>query len=164
MAHVDKRKRTITIDLLVAGPHGSGKSAVISYLCDVAEQNTGTRPRQRGKEERVCVPMGSVRGFELNVEFFTSDEAASADGVYFVADSRLESAAANVKSLAKLEPGPRVFLYNKCDLPDAQLISEAELREALNPNGAPDFRGVATTGPGVSHLAMQLINQVLKRL
>ncbi|MBM4776694.1 MAG: GTPase domain-containing protein [Archangiaceae bacterium] len=164
MAQVDKRRRTITIELLVAGPRSSGKSAVISYLCDVAEQNTGTRPQRRGKAERVRVPMGAVRGFELNVDFFTSDDAASADGVYFVADSRLTCAAANAKALAQLQPGPRVFLYNKSDLPDAQLSSEAELRAALNPNGAPDFRGVAATGPGVSRLAMQLIDLVLKQL
>lgn len=164
MANVDKRKRTITIELLVAGPSGSGKSAVISYLCDVAERNNGTRPRKRGADERVRVPMGSVRGFELNVEFFTSEEAAPADGVYFVADSRRQRAAENVKALATLEPGPIVLLYNKSDLPDAELLSEADMRAALNPNNAPDFRGVATTGPGVSHLAMQLINLVLRRL
>ncbi len=167
MATVDKRKRTITIELLVWGAPQSGKSAVISYLCDVAEQNTGTRPRQRGKAERVRVPMGPVRGFELNVEFFTSDDpAAPADGVYFVADSRLECAAANVKAREALGPTsrPMVFLYNKNDLPDGELCAEAELSAALNSQGAPDFRGVATTGPGVSHLATQLINQVLKQL
>lgn len=175
MARVDKPKRTITVQLLVWGAQGSGKSAVIAYLGDVAAQNTGTRPARRGSEERLRVPMGSVRGFELNAEFFTSDADVksvleTADGVYFVADSRSGSAAANAQALSKLEQGfgaeppPMVMLYNKADLPDDQLCSETELRETLNARRVPDFRGVATTGPGVSHLAMQLINHVLKRL
>jgi len=81
-----------------------------------------------------------------------------ADGLVFVADSRSECGAANLGSLEQLRRSllsqavnagdlPFVYLYNKRDLPDCAPVSQ--MKAALNPEGRPDFEGVATTGQGV---------------
>ena len=49
---------------------------------------------------------------------------------------------------AQLERLPRVFQWNKRDLPVALPIES--LRAALNPGGAPEFEAVACEGRGVS--------------
>src|SRR5215831_18349841 len=78
-----------------------------------------------------------------------------ADGVVFVADSHPARETSNRESLADLEQHlvtlglderrrralPRVFQYNKRDLPAA--LPVARLRSALNPEGAPEFEAVA---------------------
>ncbi len=91
------------------------------------------------------------------------------DGVAFVADSaegRLED---NVASLRDLKEGlaawgleyDRVsvaFLYNKRDLRDCAPV--ARLRELINPEGRPEFEGVAREGTGV----MEVLEGVCDRL
>ena len=81
-----------------------------------------------------------------------------ADGLVFVADSRGECGEANVEALGQLRRSlasqgvdvgrlPFVYLYNKRDLPGCAALPR--MKAALNPEGRPDFEGVATTGQGV---------------
>jgi signal recognition particle receptor subunit beta len=98
------------------------------------------------------------------------------DAVVFVADSHPARERANAESLADLranlvsmgmEPGeiarlPRVFQYNKRDLPVALPLER--LRAAINPGGAPEFEAVASQGRGVSETLKAACKLVLARL
>ena len=99
-----------------------------------------------------------------------------ADGLVFVADSHPAREQANVDSLhdlathlrsmaltpSQLERIPRVFQWNKRDLPEALPVER--LRAALNPRGAPEFEAVASEGRGVSETLRTICKAVLARL
>jgi mutual gliding-motility protein MglA len=99
-----------------------------------------------------------------------------ADGLVFVADSHPAREQANVDSLAdlathlqslaltpaQLERLPRVFQWNKRDLPAALPVER--LRARLNPLGAPEFEAVASQGRGVNETLKTMCKAVLARL
>jgi len=62
-------------------------------------------------------------------------------------------------SLDKL---PYVIQYNKRDMPAVAPMDE--LRTVLNPQGVPDFEGVASTGIGVFETLKQVAKLVLTEL
>jgi signal recognition particle receptor subunit beta len=84
------------------------------------------------------------------------------DGFVFVADSHPSREQSNRESLLDLDEHlaamgitpeerrrmPRVFQYNKRDLPAAMPVER--MRALLNPGGAQDFEAVANEGKGVS--------------
>jgi hypothetical protein len=179
MATLDPERRTIAVNIVVWGPPGSGKSAVLAYLAAVCLKNTGAVPESRGTDEHHRFPMPGPKGFRIDADFVAvSDDASkrrlleSADGVYFVADSqpsRLEANTASLQELTALLGNkklgidlPAVFLFNKTDLEGA--APEATMRAQLNPGGSADFEGNALHGPGVSFLAMELVRTSLKAL
>jgi signal recognition particle receptor subunit beta len=98
------------------------------------------------------------------------------DGLVFVADSHPAREQANRESLQDLATNlvtvglapeqlrrlPRVFQYNKRDLPAALPLER--LRAALNPTGAPDVEAVASDGRGVSETLRSICKAVLARL
>jgi hypothetical protein len=98
------------------------------------------------------------------------------DGLVFVADSHPAREQANRESLADLadhlvamaftpaqiERMPRVFQWNKRDVPGA--VPVERLRAALNPAGAPEFEAVACAGRGVSETLRTICKAVLSRL
>jgi signal recognition particle receptor subunit beta len=99
-----------------------------------------------------------------------------ADGIAFVADSHPAREQANRESLADLEGAltsaglgltelskmPRVFQYNKRDLPSALPITR--MRAMLNPDGAPEFPAIARDSQGVAETLRSLCKSVLARL
>jgi signal recognition particle receptor subunit beta len=95
------------------------------------------------------------------------------DGVVFVADSQLARIEANQESVENLrtnlaeqgyslEKIPYVIQYNKRDLPEIGTVPE--LRQMLNPLGAPDFEGIARTGVGVFDTLKAVAKLVLTEL
>jgi signal recognition particle receptor subunit beta len=62
-------------------------------------------------------------------------------------------------SLDKL---PYVIQYNKRDMPSVAPVEE--LRSVLNPQGVPDFEGVASTGVGVFETLKAVAKLVLTEL
>ena len=133
------------------------------------------------------VDLGQVNGFLTRFHLYTvpgqvyyqlSRRAVlhGADGLVFVADSHPAREQANVDSLddlathlrsmaltpAQLERIPRVFQWNKRDLPEALPVER--LRAALNPHGAPEFEAVASEGRGVSETLRTICKAVLGRL
>jgi signal recognition particle receptor subunit beta len=81
-----------------------------------------------------------------------------ADGVVFVADSRINGMATNFESFDNLEKNlsmvglsieslPLLVQFNKRDLPD--VISEEEIRRTWSPTGLPVFMASALQGSGV---------------
>jgi len=133
------------------------------------------------------IELGSVNGLVTRFHLYTvpgqvfyrlSRRAVlqGADGIVFVADSHPARELSNRESLADLEQHlatlgldaqrqralPRIFQYNKRDLPLALPI--ARLRAALNPGGAPDFEAVAREGRGVTETLRAACKAVLARL
>ena len=133
------------------------------------------------------VDLGQVNGFLTRFHLYTvpgqvhyrlSRRAVlqGADGLVFVADSHPAREQANIESLddlathmrsmgltpAQLERIPRVFQWNKRDLPVALPVER--LRAVLNPYGAPEFEAVACEGRGVSETLRTICKAVLARL
>jgi hypothetical protein len=133
------------------------------------------------------VDLGQVNGFLTRFHLYTvpgqvyyrlSRRAVlqGADGLVFVADSHPAREQANLDSLddltthlrsmaltpAQLERLPRVFQWNKRDLPAALPVER--LRAALNPGAAPEFEAVACEGRGVSETLRTICKAVLARL
>jgi len=133
------------------------------------------------------VDLGQVNGFLTRFHLYTvpgqvyyrlSRRAVlqGADGLVFVADSHPAREQANIDSLddlathmhsmgltpVQLERIPRVFQWNKRDLPGALPVER--LRAALNPQAAPEFEAVACEGRGVSETLRTICKAVLGRL
>jgi len=133
------------------------------------------------------IELGQVNGFLTRFHLYTvpgqvyyrlSRRAVlqGADGLVFVADSHPAREQANVESLADLNAHlqslalsaaqlsrlPRVFQWNKRDLPVALPIER--LRARLNPFGAPEFEAVACQGRGVNDTLRTMCKLVLTRL
>jgi len=133
------------------------------------------------------IELGSVNGLVTRFHLYTvpgqvyyrlSRRAVlqGVDGIVFVADSHPAREQANRESLADLEQHltslglderrqralPRIFQYNKRDLPLALPISR--LSAVLNLSGAPEFEAVAREGRGVTETLRAACKAVLSRL
>ena len=133
------------------------------------------------------IELGRVDGFLTRFHLYTvpgqvyyrlSRRAVlqGADGLVFVADSHPAREQANADSLAdltahlqtlsltpaQLERLPRVFQWNKRDLPVALPVER--LRARLNPRGAPEFEAIASQGRGVNETLRTVCKAVLARL
>ncbi|HXD49715.1 MAG TPA: GTPase domain-containing protein, partial [Gemmatimonadaceae bacterium] len=93
----------------------------------------------------------------------------------FVADSQARQLEENVESFQDLhanlaEQGieartlPIVLQYNKQDLPSDLILGAADLSDALNFRGAPEFSADALHGPGVFETLRAISELVLKRM
>src|SRR5689334_7797493 len=133
------------------------------------------------------IDLGAVNGFATRFHLYTvpgqvyyrlSRRAVlqGVDGVVFVADSHPARERANLESLidldqhlasfglspAQIERMPRVFQWNKRDLPGAVPIER--LRAALNPRSRPEFEAIASQGRGVSEALRAVCKAVLAQL
>ncbi len=133
------------------------------------------------------IDLGQVNGFTTRIHLYTvpgqvyyklSRRAVlqGVDGIVFVADSHPAREQANRDSLADLSAHletlglqranvqrlPRVYQYNKRDLPSAMPMER--MRAALNPEGAPEFGAVARDGAGVNETLRTICKAVLARL
>src|SRR6185369_13762485 len=97
--------------------------------------------------------LGQISGFTTKFQLYTVPGQVyyqttrklvlqGADGVVFVADSQRRQLEENIESLQDLQ-------YNKQDLPSELIHNSAEMSEALNFRGAPEFAADALHGPGV---------------
>ncbi len=133
------------------------------------------------------IALGQVNGFTTRFHLYTvpgqvyyrlSRRAVlqGVDGLVFVADSHPAREQANRESLADLaehlrtmglapaqiERIPRVFQWNKRDLPVTLPVER--LHAALNPGGAPEFEAVAREGKGVTETLRTACKAMLVRL
>ena len=128
--------------------------------------------------------LGEIRGFKTRFHLYTVPGQVfydasrklilkGVDGVVFVADSQIARMEANIESMENLrtnlaeqgyslEKLPYVIQYNKRDMPAVAPVEE--LRTVLNPQGVPDFEGVASTGIGVFETLKQVAKLVLTEL
>jgi len=130
------------------------------------------------------IDLGEVRGFKTRFHLYTVPGQVyynasrklilkNVDGIVFVADSQRERAEANIEAMHNLYENleaygydlaqiPFVIQYNKRDLQNAMPVEE--LRAQLNPNGVPDFEGIAIEGAGVFETLTRVSKLVVKSL
>jgi len=130
------------------------------------------------------IDLGEIRGFKTRFHLYTVPGQVyynasrklilkNVDGIVFVADSQRERAEANIEAMHNLYENlesygydlaeiPFVIQYNKRDLQNAMPVEE--LRAQLNPNGVPDFEGIAIEGKGVFETLTRVSKLVVKSL
>ena len=183
-------ERELNIKIVYDGPELAGKKTSYRYIHGkLPPQPRGVLLTQSTILGRVdCfdfVPqgLGEIRGFKPRIHLYVLIEKGlgentrrlmlkGVDGVIFVADSRRECAEDNLSSLEELESNlteegydpvktPRVYSYNKRDLPDALPVEELEKR--LNPRGKyPSLETIASRGVGVFDPLKAVLKTILR--
>src|SRR4029077_9808778 len=114
--------------------------------------------------------LGAISGFTTKFKLYTVPGQVyyqttrklvlqGADGVVFVADSQTRQLEENIESFQDLHANladqgidartvPLVIQYNKQDLPPELVLDPAELSDAINFRGVPEFSADALHGPG----------------
>jgi len=176
MSFINYSSREINCKIVYYGPGLCGKTTNLQHI--YARTNPTLKGKMISlatETERTLffdflpIALGEIRGFKTRFHLYTVPGQVfydasrklilkGVDGVVFVADSQIERMEANLESMdnlhlnlkeqgLSLEKLPFVMQYNKRDLPNAAPIEE--MRQLLNPGGAPDFEATAHTGTGV---------------
>ncbi len=193
MPLVNYVSREITCKIVYYGPGRSGKTTNLRHLHGrLPAGRAGQLVSLATEGDRtlffdfLALDLGVVAGFATRFQLYTvpgqSYYAATrrlvlqgADGVVFVADSRRRQLDENVESLCDLhdqlaavglEPRavPTVLQYNKQDLPPDLVAAPAELSDALNFRGAPEFAADARSGVQVFETMRAACGLVLRGL
>ena len=176
MVQFDNQYRQVKVKIVYYGPALGGKTTCLQHIHRVTDPQRRSRLYSLNTAsdrtlffDLLSLNLGRIRGYHLAVQLYTVPGQvqynatrravlAGADGVVFVADSQRDQHDANRHSLANLEDNlrangidpaqtPVVLQYNKRDL--TEVLSVAELDEAVNGAGRPAFESVAITGDGV---------------
>jgi len=181
---IDFSAREITVKLVYYGPALSGKTTNLRVLHELAA--TGTAGRLLTLDTRddrtlffdlLPLTFHSASGISVRVKVFTvpgqSIHASTrrlvvqgADGVVFVADSRVELTKDNGDSFLDLKANlkshgvalkdlPLVIQFNKRDLPDVR--TDEELARMASKGREPVYLAVATRGQGVVETFLGLL-------
>jgi signal recognition particle receptor subunit beta len=190
---VNYATREITCKIVYYGPGRSGKTTNLHYIYgQVPEERKGKMVSLATQTDRTLffdflpLDLGQISGFTTKFQLYTVPGQVyyqttrklvlqGADGVVFVADSQKRQLDENIESLQDLhhnlaEQGvdarsvPLVLQYNKQDLPAELIHSSADLSDALNFRGVPEFSADALHGPGVFETLRSISELVLKRL
>jgi hypothetical protein len=176
MSFINYSSREINCKIVYYGPGLCGKTTNLQHI--YARTNPTLKGKMISlatETERTLffdflpIALGEIRGFKTRFHLYTVPGQVfydasrklilkGVDGVVFVADSQIERMEANLESMdnlhlnlkeqgLSLEKLPFVVQYNKRDLPNAAPLEE--MRQLLNPGGAPDFEATAHTGAGV---------------
>lgn len=176
MSFINHNAKEIHCKIVYYGPSLSGKTTNLQwvYQKSIATDKSEMIELPTDVERTLFfdfLPMeiGEIRGFKTRFHLYTVPGQVvydasrrlilkGLDGIVFVADSQAERMEENIQSLHNLEKNlelqgydirniPMAIQYNKRDLSNALPI--AELRNALNKHGVPDFEGTARDGHGV---------------
>jgi signal recognition particle receptor subunit beta len=190
---VNYSTREITCKIVYYGPGRSGKTTNLHYIYgQVPGDRKGKMVSLATQTDRTLffdflpLDLGQISGFTTKFQLYTVPGQVyyqttrklvlqGADGVVFVADSQARQLEENVESMQDLHANlaehgidargfPMVIQYNKQDLPRELILSPAELADALNFRGVPDFNADALHGPGVFETLRGISELVLKRL
>jgi len=190
---VNYATREITCKIVYYGPGRSGKTTNLHYIYgQVPDDRKGRMVSLATQTDRTLffdflpLDLGNISGFTTKFQLYTVPGQVyyqttrklvlqGADGVVFVADSQARQLDENIESFQDLhanlaEQGvdartvPLVLQYNKQDLPRDLILSTAELSDALNFRGVPEFGADALHGPGVFETLRSIAELVLKRL
>ena len=191
MSFINYSSREINCKIVYYGPGLCGKTTNLQYIYKkTSPEAKGKMISLATETERTLffdflpLSLGEIRGFKTRFHLYTVPGQVfydasrklilkGVDGVVFVADSQVERMEANIESLQNLKDNlaeqgydfnkiPLVIQYNKRDLPNAAPVEE--LRNLLNPNGTPDFEGVAFKGDGVFETLKAIAKLVLTEL
>ena len=193
MSLVNYQTREITCKIVYYGPGRSGKTTNLHYIYgQVPEDRKGKMVSLATQTDRTLffdflpLDLGTISGFTTRFQLYTVPGQVyyqatrklvlqGADGVVFVADSQARQLQENIESFQDLHENlseqsvdpravPLVIQYNKQDLPKDLILTPAELSDAINFRGVPDYAGDALHGPGVFETLRAISELVLKRL
>ena len=191
MSFINVLQREINCKIVYYGPGLCGKTTNLQYIYNKTNPDAKGKMISLATEtERTLffdflpLALGEIRGFKTRFHLYTVPGQVfydasrklilkGVDGVVFVADSQIARMEANIESMENLrtnlaEQGysldklPYVIQYNKRDMPSVAPVEE--LRSVLNPQGVPDFEGVASTGVGVFETLKAVAKLVLTEL
>jgi signal recognition particle receptor subunit beta len=191
MSFVNYVNKEVNCKIVYYGPGLGGKTTNIQYVYQkTSGDSKGNIISLNTENERTLffdflpLDLGEIRGFKTRFHLYTVPgqvfyEASrklilrGVDGVVFVADSQVERMEANLESLKSLEKNlveqgydiqkiPLVMQWNKRDLPNA--TSVADLHDALNKWGVPEFEACAVKGTGVFDTLKMISKLVLMNL
>jgi signal recognition particle receptor subunit beta len=191
MSFINYMAREINCKIVYYGPGLCGKTTNLQYIYERTNPEAKGKMISLATEtdrtlffDFLPLALGEIRGFKTRFHLYTVPGQVfydasrklilkGVDGVVFVADSQLARIEANQESVENLrtnlaeqgyslEKIPYVIQYNKRDLPEIGTVPE--LRQMLNPLGAPDFEGIARTGVGVFDTLKAVAKLVLTEL
>ncbi|MHB9117430.1 MAG: GTP-binding protein [Burkholderiales bacterium] len=193
MAEFDEVNRKITIKLVYYGPAQSGKTTNLMRLHDLlAPGLKGEIMTLETQHDRTLffdlLPLGfkTPSGWLVKLKLFTVPGQVAhdatrkavlsrADGLVFVADSQRSQSVNNAESFQNLEQNiqrvgldfatlPLVVQFNKRDLPEAQILSESEVRQRWAQAPWPLVFASALVGSGVQETFTALLERVYPAL
>jgi signal recognition particle receptor subunit beta len=176
MIEYDELKQKMVLKLVYYGPALSGKTTNLLQLHDLLNrEGRGDLMMLDTADDRTIyfdlLPFFLVArsGLRIKIKVYTVPGQVRhdatrkavlqrADGVAFIADSQLTETNANFESFDNLEKNlafvgldiekvPLVIQFNKRDL--ANVVSEADIRQAWEPTGIPVLMASALQGTGV---------------
>jgi signal recognition particle receptor subunit beta len=188
MVFVNYTTMQVTSKIVYYGPGLCGKTTNLQWIHrKTAPGSRGEMVSLETEADRTLffdllpLDVGMIGGMKVRLQLYTVPGQVfynttrrmvlkGADGVVFVADSQAAAMDANEESLANLRQNleelgidplevPVAFQYNKRDL--AHIMPLESLREALNPDGAPEFEAAAIHGVGVFETLKAVSRQAL---
>lgn len=181
---LDFRRRELTIKLVYYGPALSGKTTNLQALHDLVDpKRAGRLMTLETKDDRTLffdmlpISVATSSGLKIRVKLFTVPGQVihsstrrlvlqGADGVAFVADSRISETKANQEAFRDMygnlkdngfdpKQVPLVIQFNKRDLPDIR--SDEEIDTLQKRGKEPVFKAVALRGVGVLETLLGLL-------
>ncbi|MCA9685048.1 MAG: GTPase domain-containing protein [Myxococcales bacterium] len=176
MVYIDIQHREVTLKLVYYGPALSGKTTNLQQLHELMVGHTGselitldTRDDRTLFFDLLPLHFETEGGFKIRLKLFTVPGQVihnttrkivlqGADGVAFIADSRVSHTRGNNESFANLKQNMRengldaddialVIQFNKRDLPGIR--SDAEVKRIASKGKEPVYTAVAIEGLGV---------------
>lgn len=177
MVYIDIQHREVTLKLVYYGPALSGKTTNLQQLHQCMVNHTGselvtldTRDDRTLFFDLLPLEFETQGGFRIRLKLFTVPGQVihnatrkivlqGADGVAFIADSRVAQTRSNNESFANLKQNLKehglsfddialVIQFNKRDLPEVR--SDAEIKKIASKGKEPVFTAVALQGQGVA--------------
>lgn len=176
MVYIDIQHREVTLKLVYYGPAMSGKTTNLQSLHEAMVGHTGgdlvsldTRDDRTLFFDLLPLEFETRGGFKIRLKLFTVPGQVihnatrkivlqGADGVAFIADSRVSETRNNNESFANLKQNLRdngldfndialVIQFNKRDLPGIR--SDADIKKIATKGKEPVFTAIALEGRGV---------------
>lgn len=191
MVYIDIQHREVTLKLVYYGPALSGKTTNLQQLHAAMSGHTGgelvtldTRDDRTLFFDLLPLEFETRGGFKIRLKLFTVPGQVihnatrkivlqGADGVAFIADSRVAQTRGNNESFANLKQNLKdngldfndialVIQFNKRDLPGIR--SDAEVKKLASRGKEPVFTAVAIEGKGVPETFKGLADLTWRRL
>jgi len=190
MAFINDKDREINCKVVFFGPALCGKSTSLRFIHQQVNRSKDVPLTLSDEGDRtlyfdfVPVSLGKIKDYSIRVHLYTVPGqkayeqsrkliSKGVDGVVFMADSDLSKMEQNIGSLNELRdilkaesidwPAlPKVFQYNKRDLPSA--VPVEELSTLLNKGRDPEFETVAIKGLGLFDVLSTISEKVLLSL
>jgi signal recognition particle receptor subunit beta len=188
MVFLNYTSMQVTSKIVYYGPGLCGKTTNLQWIHrKTAPSSRGEMVSLETEADRTLffdllpLDVGMIGGMKVRLQLYTVPGQVfynttrrlvlkGVDGVVFVADSQIPAMDANEESVANLRQNleelgidprevPVAFQYNKRDL--AHILPIETLREALNPEGAPDFEAAAIHGVGVFETLKEISRRAL---